>query len=187
MIIPIDIQNGADIADEMKHFIIQNAERFKRDPWFHENIQYNIFTFPGAFVYLYHSLKTEFYTNGDKIGIDTHMPYYIKGWINVYHKNEKIPWHQHNDTKWPGMYHGVFCIESAGESYTVYEDGNDVESINGGCHIINDMTTKHTSTENLSDELRITLAFDIVGLDYYKIKWDNPNNRPSVNQYIPFV
>ena len=29
MIIPIDIQNGADIADEMKPFIIQNAERFK--------------------------------------------------------------------------------------------------------------------------------------------------------------
>ena len=52
MIIPIDIQNGADIADEMKPFIIQNAERFKRDPWVHENIQYNIFTFPGAFVYL---------------------------------------------------------------------------------------------------------------------------------------
>ena len=49
------------------------------------------------------------------------------------------------------------------------------------------MTTRHTSTENLSDELRITLAFDIVGLDYYKIKWDNPNNRPSVIQYIPFV
>ena len=38
MIIPIDIHNGKDIADDVKPFIIQNAERFKRDPWVHENI-----------------------------------------------------------------------------------------------------------------------------------------------------
>ena len=42
MIIPIDIQNGSDIASDIKPFIIQNAKRFKRDPWIHEYIQYNI-------------------------------------------------------------------------------------------------------------------------------------------------
>ena len=51
-------------------FFLANTEKFKRDPLVHENIQYNAFTFPGEFVYLYHSLKTQFYTNGEKIGID---------------------------------------------------------------------------------------------------------------------
>ena len=115
--------------------------------------------------------------------------------------SERINWHSHCPDYYPNMYHGVFCVSSPDDSYTIYAEPFDfetahqnkdysniniideVKSIEGNCHIINDMTTPHKSTINNSDEPRITLAFDIVGFDYYENLWP----RKSVNQYIPLV
>ena len=203
-LIEIDVPDGANIAKDCKTYFLQNdiLDMLERPAWVYDTIQYNIFQFPRSSVLeLFHWIRNRFWENAEIIGVNSNMPHFIQGWVNVFHSGEKINWHSHCPDYYPNMYHGVFCVSSPDDSYTIYAEPFDfetahqnkdysniniideVKSIEGNCHIINDMTTPHKSTINNSDEPRITLAFDIVGFDYYENLWP----RKSVNQYIPLV
>jgi hypothetical protein len=191
----VDIPNGIDIANGCKSYILTDEilELVNRPQWVMNDIAYNVFRLPNSScIELYHWIRNWFWANVELIKVDGSLPYFIQGWVNVFSPGESIHWHTHCSNYYPNMYHGVFCVESAGESYTLYGKSvgdsdhkvlSKIPSINGECHIITDMTTPHKSTENLSDEPRITIAFDIVDLNYFKHVYDNPTG----NQYIPLV
>ena len=125
----------------------------------------------------------------DEIGIKMTCQHYIHGWCNIFEKGDSIEWHSHCEKNLPNMYHGVFCVDPAGESFTEYryndtkEVYSSIKSIAGQGHFICDMITEHRSTQNESNEPRITIAFDIVDLSNYQRHWDTPNG----NQFIPFI
>lgn len=197
-IINFDIPDGVRLANNCKDYILNNPRVqpvIERPEWVYDKIEYNVFTFPhSSLTELYHHIRNNFWSKAEESGVNAIMPHYIQGWVNVFHKGEKIGWHAHVPENYPNMYHGVFYVSSPKDSYTLYAEPRSeydsepkilekIKSIQGDCHIINDMTTPHTSTENTSDEPRITIAFDIVGFDYYENLWP----RPSVMHYIPFV
>ncbi len=178
--------------DNMKDFILSpNGRRLiERELWVDDSIQYNIFEFPTVgFFDLYCHIRNTFYEKGDEIGVDKSRQHYIHGWCNIFEKGDRINWHSHCEKHFPNMYHGVFCIDPAGNSYTEYryhdtkEIYKKIQSKSGFGHFICDMITEHRSTINVSDNPRITIAFDIVDLRNYELHWDTPNG----NQFIPFV
>ena len=190
-IIPIERVTGINL-DKMKDFILGREGRkiINREEWVDNSIQYNIFKMPSAdFFNLYRHIRDTFYRKCDEIGINMTCQHYIHGWCNIFEKGDSIEWHSHCEKNLPNMYHGVFCVDPAGESFTEYryndtkEVYSSIKSIAGQGHFICDMITEHRSTENESNEPRITIAFDIVDLSNYQRHWDTPNG----NQFIPFI
>jgi len=189
-ILKLNIPNSVTIANDCKSFILSDEGReiIKRPHWVMNNIQYNAFRWPGPFANLYFWIRTEFFKYAKEIDIDMTIPYYIHGWVNIFEKGDFIDWHNHMDRYTPNTYHGVFCVNAPEDSYTQYRNDkneifDEIKSEAGNCHIICDMTTYHKSTENKSDEPRITLAFDIITPSEYNGTWKHETG----NQFIPFI
>ena len=159
-----------------------------REEWVDEHIQYNIFQQPvKQFYAIYSHIRSFFFTHLNDLGGDRKMQYYIHGWCNILEKLDRIDWHSHCDFYRSNMYHGIYCVDSAGASHTEYRlPGNNntfvtLDSQQGCGHIISDMTTEHRTSENLSETPRITIAFDIIDFQHYCQTKDTKVG----NQFIP--
>ena len=144
------------------------------------NQQYNLLTFTSKQLnQLYHILAK----NVTPL-LEQETTYMIKSWMNVYRKGDKVSMHAH----WPSQYrvwHGFYCVNvGENESATIYkipgvEDEITVPSKNGLLVIGKSDGDKHRSTEwTRTDSFRITLAFDIVPVQYLDF-W-------KINYFIPF-
>ena len=136
--------------------------------------KYNIFTFPNQFIHqLFLDIQSMF-LKITKNTNDTNTKYYIKGWLNYYKTNEFIDWHRHSHIE-NNIWHGFFCVD-CGESYTEYTAENiiinDIKNIdNTNSTIIHSKNNLlaigkanryHRSSKRKDNNIRITIAFDIV-------------------------
>lgn len=136
--------------------------------------KYNIFTFPNPFIYqLFLDIQSMF-LKITKNNNDTNTKYYIRGWLNYYKTNGFIDWHYHSPIE-HNAWHGFFCVD-CGESYTEYTAENitvnDEKNIdNNNSTIIHSKTNLlaigkanryHRSSKRKDNNIRITIAFDIV-------------------------
>ena len=144
------------------------------------NRQYNLLTFPSKHLnQLYHLLVKNIAPL-----LEEQKAYMIKSWMNVYRKDDKISMHSH----WPSeckAWHGFYCVNvGENESETIYKIPNvkdeiHITSKNGLIVIGKSDGDKHRSSAwTKTDNFRITLAFDIVPIDFLI---DAP-----INHFIPF-
>ena len=92
--------------------------------------------------------------------------YYLQSWLNVYKKGDYIDWHNHWDPK-ARAWHGFYCVSVPEPSSTLYKLPNieeiiEIRSEENLLIMGKSDGDLHRSTENTSDEDRITIAFDIV-------------------------
>jgi hypothetical protein len=109
--------------------------------------------------------------------------YYIKSWLNVFRKGQKVDWHDHWSPE-KKVWHGFYCAQ-VGESYTEYKIPNVKKTIKiiskEGLIVFGKSDgDKHRSSEWKEQNYpRITLAFDIVPLNSIESKLQG-------NHFIPF-
>ena len=161
-----------------------------REEWVDLYIQYNIFQQPVIQFYeIFCHVRNSFFNHLNDLGGERQMQYYIHVWCNILEKLDRIDWHSHSDFYRPNMFHGIYCVDSAGASYTEYRlPGNNkilgtLDSHQGCGHIISDMVTEHRTSKNLSKVPRITIAFDIIDFEHYC----HTRNTKVGNQFIPLV
>ena len=144
--------------------------------------QYNLFMYPlPGFHELYREIRNQFYS----INPNNTINYYIECWVNCYEKGEFIDWHNHsiNNDITPNVWHGFYCVNGQGSS-TLYRDVNgnhilDLESENNQLVLVKHNNIEHKTTPWMGEELRITLAFNIV-------PEDSLSPFRIMNHWIPF-
>ena len=95
---------------EVEKFLRRNLKPIEDTGWYGNftsanHNMYNFLTFPNVEVNkLYKEIvKYASYLLEDRF-------YMIKSWVNVYHKGEKVDWHNH----WPApkkVWHGFYCVQ----------------------------------------------------------------------------
>jgi len=177
---------------ELTEWILSPKGRviINRDEWVDLHIQYNIFQQPlQQFYEIFRHVRNSFFNNLSELGATTLMQYYIHGWCNILEKSDQIDWHSHCDFYKKNMFHGIYCVDPAGTSYTEYrlpkskEVFETVDSHQGCGHFISDMITEHRTSKNLSESPRITIAFDIIDFEHYCKTRDTRVG----NQFIPLL
>ena len=144
------------------------------------NQQYNLLTFPSKHLnQLYHLLVKHINPL-----LEQETTYMIKSWMNVYRKGDQVSMHRH----WPSeckAWHGFYCVNvGENESETIYKIPNieneiHITSKNGLIVIGKSDGDRHGSSAwTKMDNFRITLAFDIVPVDFLNID--------HINHFIPF-
>ena len=103
--------------------------------------------------------------------IQSEGAYYIHGWLNVYTRdNPSLGIHAHGEG-FEGNYHGVFTVSSPANQYTEFllSDGSEerVLSASNGMLIASCGDSLHRTTAVSGDEIRMTIAFDIINQDTY--------------------
>ena len=184
------MENIEDHTDDLREWILDNRSQIDRELWVDPFIPYNVFKLPHpAFFDLFFDIKNSFYEKAEAIGAHNYIQYYIHGWVNIFNKGDRIHWHNHCTDERPDMFHGVYCVDPAGESHTEYRDFETKEitetitSKQGKGHFVCDMTTDHRSSINNSEEPRITIAFDIIPYFAYERSHEEPQGK----HFIPFV
>lgn len=103
--------------------------------------------------------------------IESEGTYYIHGWLNVYTQaHPNVAYHSHAGT-YEGNYHGVFIVCSPEDKYTHYRfnDGTEqtIYSIPNTLFFCRSGESEHATSPVENDELRITIAFDIITQQTY--------------------
>lgn len=136
---------------------------------------YNIFTYPDEELLKLYQLLVKTI----KPYLDKNIEYMIQAWLNVYQKDEFIPWHGH----WPpntGVWHGYYCV-NVSESITSYKLDNKVYQVynNDGLIVIGRSgRDNHQSSPWTQDKPRVTIAYDIIPVQSI--------TRRGINHYLPF-
>lgn len=118
--------------------------------------------------------------------------WYIQSWINVHQKGGQLKKHSHWFTeKDHTAYHGYFSV-NAEPSITTYEiqDKENIEIENKNGNLVFGLSSKnHHSTSIWNEEQkRITIAFDIVSLEFMNDYRDSYKDILSQNyNFIPLV
>lgn len=146
---------------------------------------YNLFTFPvPAINQLYKEMIDNIYPL-----LDAGRPYVMKGWMNVYRKDQNVSWHWHYPSE-AEAWHGFYCVH-VGESHTEYKIPGAPSTITvpsePGLIVIgkSDGDEHRSSPWTDSKVPRITLAFDIVPID--KLVKTNDFRDVPINHFIPFI
>lgn len=106
--------------------------------------------------------------------------YYIQCWLNLYQKGQFIDWHEHYPARC-NSWHGFYCVDCE-PSKTTYKIPNTIEPVdiiseNNLLVISKSAGDWHrTWPWEAADRDRITIAFDIVPLNYLD---------DSLNHWIP--
>lgn len=125
--------------------------------------QYNLFNFDYPELNdLYHAIRE---TVTPLLPEDKYM---IQCWFNVFRKGDFIDWHGH----WPPMcrvWHGFYCVNVTG-SYTHYRINHNVYDVKGHNGLLvfgkSDGDEHRSGDWNNADEHRVTIAFDIVPVEF---------------------
>jgi len=140
--------------------------------------KYNFLTFPTKEINkLYHELQKVIYPYlEDRV-------YYIKSWVNVFRKNQKVDWHSHWSPE-KKIWHGFYCVQ-VGKSHTEYKLPGVKKTIKiiskEGLIVFGKSDgDKHRSSQwKEKEKPRVTIAFDIIPLDSIESKLQG-------NHFIPF-
>ena len=140
--------------------------------------EYNMLTFPAKEINkLYYELQSMICPYLED------RTYYIKSWLNVFRKGQKIDWHDH----WPyklKVWHGFYCVQ-VGKIYTEYkipEVKNIIKIISEEGLIVfgkSDGDKHRSSPWRETKRHRITIAFDIIPIESIESKLQG-------NHFIPF-
>ena len=131
----------------------------------------------------------KFYMN--QIGVDSSKPVYIQCWANILRNNGRIikP-HHHADAHSGAPYEYSYVsgnisihVENTSTSFAhpIFKDMfSEIPNVNGQLIMFPSFMT-HWSSENKSETPRVTIAFDIITEDVYKMT-DNKNFRLLIKQ-----
>ena len=115
--------------------------------------------------------------------------YYVRCWANLFDKNKNIDWHSHWEPQYHA-YHGFYCVNTEGKhhSYTEYaipnqKDVYQLMSQNGLCVFGKSDGDKHRSSKWLNNNLRVTIAFDVIPVESLRPNADFSQN--ILHNYIP--
>lgn len=109
-------------------------------------------------VHLFRAIQTLFFTVASAQGLDR-SPVWVQCWQNVIRRGQALHEHAH-----PYFMHGHLTVATPGSATGyVFDDGARVEIPNepGLLTLIGRAGVRHYTTENASDEPRITIAFDL--------------------------
>lgn len=147
---------------------------------------YNVFFYPfDGFHELFFSIRDVFRICNSDACMKTN--YYIQCWLNVYKEDDFIDWHSH----WPPesrSWHGFYCVNGANSSTSYCLPGKKIGQSDVIIESKNDLLVlsrsdgdKHKSSPWKNDVApRITIAFDIVPIEYLNMK------RTSLSHWVPF-
>lgn len=132
--------------------------------------EYNVFQFYNNEIYnLYKAVRETVKEACDYYDINyDDQKFMIQGWFNInYNKSGKLDWHDHGPAGAP-YFHGYYCVK-AEPSITHYKIDNKVEvnNINKNNRlVVSEMGHPHAMADWDWEGPRITIAYDIVPLDF---------------------
>ena len=141
--------------------------------------KYNIFTAPSRPIYeIYYAIRNQFRE------IHPTGEYMLEGWLNYYTKDFPcVKRHSHDKAK-IRAYHGFYVVKSPPNKPTTYYfyDGTveSVESIPGLLVIGPSGIDEHESTPVEGEEVRITIAFNVIPIETLLTL-----EVPLLNHFIP--
>ena len=136
--------------------------------------KYNVFQFHSVEIFnLFRSLREMTIEACDYYKIDFHAQNFIvQGWFNInYAKKGKLDWHEHGGDGAP-FFHGYYCVSAqpSNTHYRVFD--KEVTNVNKNNRaILSETGHPHAMADWDWDGPRITIAYDVVPLEYVRENW----------------